>query len=259
VVDHDDGPWTVDHGLLSMICGQVRYIVRKEVLMHILLVLIILLTISACSSSLEYPTIVYSTVTHPTFIHHAEPNLRIDTDWVEDAGCSLDQHGHYSGGLCSPDSPLRKLGCERIEVNHLFGGLPYPVVMCANDSLEPLGTDYTDAGCYLSHHTEALLTFRDGSYQFVGKEEITAMSVPIESPDEALSYILASTEYYEMYGIEIDSHYEYFATNVEDTFVEEKPEGYLLHLFYDIEPRCGCGDHYTESVDFLVQRDCRIK
>lgn len=222
-------------------------------------VLLFLFAISACSSSLEYPTVIYPTVVNPTVINHTEPNIKINTDWIEEAGCPLDQYspGHYSA-LCSPQSPLFELGCERIEVNHLLGGLSYPVVTCENDNLEPLGTDYIDTGCYLSHRTEALLTFRDGSYQFVGREEIKAMSVPIESPDEALSYILATTDYYAMYGIEIESYYVYYTDSVEDTFVEETPDGYLLHLFYNLEPRCGCGDHYTETADVLVQRDGRI-
>jgi hypothetical protein len=213
-------------------------------------VLLVLFAISACSSSSK----------HPTVVHHTEPNLMINTDWIEDAGCPLTEYipGHYSG-LCSSESPLLELGCERIDVNHLLGGLPYPVVTCENSGLEPLGTDFTVVGCYLSYRTEAFLTFRDGAYQFIGKEEIKNMSVPIESPDEALSYVLASTNYYAIYDIEVDSYNYYFVNEIKDTFVEETQNGYLVHLFSDLEPHCGCGEHYTDAVDILVDRDGNIK
>lgn len=214
-------------------------------------VMLALFAISACSSLSK----------HPTVIHHAPPSLEINTDWIEEAGCDLNEYspGHYSG-TCSSESPLLKMGCERIKATYLFGALPYPVVICTNSGLEPLGSDYVEVGCYLSQHTKALLIFRDGTYQFVGVDDIKAMSVPIESPEEALSYVLAVTDdYYEMYDIEIESSYEYFVNEIEDTFVEQTQNGYLLHLFVNLEPKCSCGNHYTDAVDVLVDREGEIK
>jgi hypothetical protein len=240
---------------------------KKAIAVQVLLVLFV---ISACSPSTvvetdqatRQPTVqIDQESKQPVVTHHAMPNLRVDTGWIKDAGCSLHQYssGYYSGS-CSSESPLLKLGCESIEVKDVLGGLPYPVVTCTNSSLMPLGEDYTQVGCYLSQRTEALLTFRDGIYQFVGVDEVKAMSVPIESPEEALSYVLAVTDdYYEMYDIEIESYYEYFVDEIEDTFVEQTQNGYLLHLFANLEPKCSCGDHYTDAVDVLVDRDGEIK
>jgi hypothetical protein len=195
----------------------------------------------------------------PSVIHHTAPTLKVNTDWIKKAGCPLKKYysGRYSG-TCSSDSPLLKMGCEEIEVRDLFGGLPYPVVTCENYGSEPLGTNYKEAGCYLSSHTETLLTFRNDTYQFIGTEEIRAMSVPIESPDEALSYVLATTDYYALYDIKPDSYSYYLVDEIEETFVQETQNGYLLHLFSDLDP-CGCGDHYTDAVGILVSKDGVIK
>jgi hypothetical protein len=211
---------------------------------------LVLSMISACSSFTKTPEV----------IEHPVPDLQVGTEWVEQAGCALDRYspGHYSG-TCSEDSPLAMMGCERITASDLLGGLPYPVVICENTELDSLGDDSVQVGCYLSYRTEALLTYRDGVYQFIGKDEIKTISVPIESPDEALSYVLASTNYYAMYDIEIDSFYHYFPSEIEETFVEETQNGFLLHLFVNLEPECGCEIHYTDAVEVSVDRDGNIR
>lgn len=208
------------------------------------------------TSTSEPPTPISK---QPKIIHHTAPNLKVDTDWIKEAGCPLNEYtpGRYSA-TCSSNSPLLKMGCEGITANDLFGGLAYPVVTCENYGLEPLGSNYKEAGCYLSGHTESLLTFRDDAYQFIGTGEIQAMSVPIDSAEEALSYALAATDYYALYDIEIDAWYFYLVDEIEETFVQETRDGYLVHLFSDLNP-CGCDVHYTDAVDILVSSDGGIK
>ena len=211
--------------------------------------LLFLFILVACSPTYKQPTV----------IHHAMPNLKVSTDWVETAGCHLNATSpeRYSGS-CTSESPLLKMGCERIEVSYLFGGLSFPVVTCANSDLELLGTDYAQVGC-MFQQTEAFLTLKDGNYQFVGTDEIKAMSVPIDSPDEALSYALVTTDYYAAYDFIINSYREFLVDKIEDTFVEEVPNGYIVHLFSNQEPQCGCGTHYTNSVAVLVYKNGNIK
>jgi hypothetical protein len=214
------------------------------------LVVLFLFVISACSS-----------VKHPKIVNHKAPNLHVDTDWIEKAGCHLsnDYAGNY-WGTCAPDSPLLSMGCQEIIVDDLLGGLPHPVVKCAIPELaEPSRAGFTHVGCALSGLNEALLTFKDGAYQIVGNDEIKSMTVPIESPDEALSYVLATTKYYTMYDIEIHSGYIYFISKIEASFVKQTRHGYLLHLFSGPEPQCGFGNHYTEAVDILVDNDGNIE
>ena len=213
--------------------------------------------VSACSSS---TVVTDEAPKQPIVIHHEPPKLRMNTDWVEDAGCKLTRYAPWSySGNCLPYSSLREMGCERIEANYLLGGLSYPVATCTNSNLEPLGPHSEKVGCLLSERTEALIALVNGTYQFVGPEDIKTLSVPIESPNEALSYVLASKDYYAMYDIEIESYYEYFVDQIDDTFVEETEKGYLVHLFVGVEPVCSCGDHYTDAVDILVTREGKIK
>lgn len=234
-------------------------------------ILLFLLVVSACSPKTNqelYQTRVEVTqetnqptveatqeFNHPTVIHHKAPDSKVETDWIEKAGCPLNEYssGLYSG-TCSSDSPLLKMGCDSITVDDLLGGLPYPMVTCENSNLMPLGNDYSQIGCYLSQRTVSLLTFRDGTYQFIGAKDVKAMSVPIESQEEALSYVLSTTKYYARYDIEIESYYEYYVDKIEATFIEETPKGYHLHLFSEPDP-CGCDNHYTDAVDIIVDRN----
>jgi hypothetical protein len=190
----------------------------------------------------------------PKIIHHASPNLHVDTDWIEQAGCALNEH---NWGTCLPDSPLKKLGCDEIWVLDLFGGLDYPVIMCNSNEVTSPGAHFVHAGCYLSEHYEAYIMFRDGEYQFVeGIREFRSLFAPIESADEALSYALAATDYYATYEIEIDPEYTYFVDEIEETYAKDVQDGYLLHLFIDLGECCGSGS--TDAVDIVVRRDGTI-
>jgi hypothetical protein len=215
----------------------------------IILIIPFLLLLSACSSVSKTPEI----------IRHSLPITDLDTSWIESAGCQ--QQGiypRYFYANCPPNSPLRELGCEEITVDNLLGGLPYPIAICENHQYQVNDPVFTKVGCLLSTRNEALLLFKEGVYQLVDIEDLKSIVAPIESSEEALSYVLATTNYRAMYNLEIDP-YKYFVNKIEETCVLETPTGYLVHLFYDQEPYCGCGKHYTNVVDIHVDKDGKTR
>lgn len=191
---------------------------------------------------------------NPIIIHHAKPSLKVDTAWIKNAGCTP---------ACPPESPLYKLGCEEIVVEDVYGGLAQPVVRCVNrfgTGNAPINDHFIMTGCTLSTRHEALITFKNGAYEFVTRSKLESFSVPIDSPDEALSYALASTKYLAWYDTEstrFDSEY-YFVDKVDETFVTETQEGYRVHLFSEFEPKCSCAEHFKNQVDVLIGRDGSI-
>ena len=217
------------------------------------IVLLFFFSISACSS--VNTAVVTPQSKHPTVIQHTAPDLKVDRKWLKEGGCSLSEHNY---GSCSPDSPIRKFGCEEVRVNDFYGGLPYPAVLCLNYSNEPLGAGFTQAGCYLSNHRVALLVYRNGGYSLIREGKLGTITAPIDSPEEALSYVIASTDYYPLYDIEIEDYYYYYVDEIEETFIQETRNGYLLHLFYDVEPVCSCAEHYTDMVDVHVNGNGEI-
>ena len=80
---------------------------------------------------------------------------------------------------------------------------------------------------------------------------------PIESEDEALSYALAATGLGVRYGLTAQTDLRYFVNRLEDTNVQQIPQGYQVHLFdYKV---CGCGPHPTYAVDVLVTNDGQVR
>jgi len=93
--------------------------------------------------------------------------------------------------------------------------------------------------------------FRDNQFELVETEdEFRSIFAPVAGPQEALSYALAVKHLSAYYGLGINSRYQYFVDEIEDTHVEERADGYLVHLFfYEV---FGCGPHLTYKVDVNV-------
>lgn len=215
----------------------------------IFLIIPILLLLSACSSASKPPEV----------IRHSIPEIELDTTWIESAGCQeQNTNSRYFHASCPENSTLRNLGCEDIFVDYLLGGLPYPVASCWNYEYLVDNPVFTEEGCLLSKRNEALLMFKEGVYQFVDNEDLKSLAAPIESTEEALSYVLATTKYYAIYNLKTGP-YRYYVNKIEETYVIETSNGYLVHLFYDQEPYCGCGKHYTNVVDIRVDKDGSTK
>jgi hypothetical protein len=194
-------------------------------------------------------------------VNHSEPDLAVNTDWLEKAGCTPGEGGS-AWWDCTPAGPLGTLGCEQVRVDALLGGLSpsYPLVECVDYIVEPLDKPgWRREGCMVSY-LRTHVTFKDDSYQLIdGAAELQPVYAPVESADKALSYALAATDLHAHYGQVVESFGRYLTNELEDTHVEEIGGGYAVHLFRAQRPLCGCGLHTVDAVDVLVTREGQVK
>lgn len=177
----------------------------------------------------------------------------------------------YGVVTCKPETgSLAALECNEIRgpPSDLLGALDpaYPIAYCTTRNGEktigvewvslgdyaysPQGDYFYAAGCMLLTYVRYVV-FRDTQLALIETEdEFRDLFAPIETADEALSYVLAVTGLYAYYGLELDSEYVYFVDVIEDAHVDPVADGYVVHLFQ--EEVCGCGPHPTSAVDFHV-------
>jgi hypothetical protein len=220
---------------------------NKRLLLQVVSLFLIVLVSVACGN--------------PKVVNHPRPDLTVNTDWLETAGCTP-REGLSGLWDCRYRSPLVTLGCEHITIFDLLGGLSpsHPLVICANDSGK-IGnsTKFRKGGCIMPSFSSQLL-FKDDAYQLVsGAAELQTVFAPVESRDEALSYALAATNLYARYGQQIHQYFRYHVNALEDTHVDEVTDGYVVHLFTPAQPECGCGVHTVYAVDVLVTREGQVQ
>jgi hypothetical protein len=196
----------------------------------------------------------------PRFLNHPQPNLSITFDVFDAAGCLKD-----SSGQCISDSTLAALGCDEVQVPpSLLGGLnpSYPIAVCQlipdqaeTDTQAEIGKGlyffYTGGlfGRYVRY-----VIFQDGEFRLLKSEaEFRAIYAPVETPEEALSYVVAVTNLSACYGISYDPAYKYEVGTIEDTHVTLEADGYKLHLFHD--KVFGCGPHWISEVEIHVSAE----
>ncbi len=189
----------------------------------------------------------------PQFINHPPPNLAISMDVFTD------------------DTLLANFGCDEIQAApSLIGGLEptYPIAICAiqygqGERTEELAAEI-ESGQFI-YYTGGLfgtyiryIIYQNGEFVLLKtEEELRKLFAPIESPDEALSYVLAVKNLSAYYGLDYDPAFEYEVDTIEDTFVTPDTDGYLVHLFHD--QMFGCGPHWTSEVDVHVSVEGNIE
>lgn len=197
----------------------------------------------------------------PKIINHPPPpNIPVAFDEFTNAGCPAGT----SDQPCGADTALADFGCSDILIpSNFIGGLnpPYPIALCQIDlrsgTTSPEIESEIDAGEYiyplggLSGSFIRYVVFQDGEYRLLKTEdEFRTMYAPIESPEEALSYVLAVTRYSASYGMEYDPTMKYEVRTLEDTYVTSESDGYILHLYF--HQFYGCGPHWTSAVDVHI-------
>jgi hypothetical protein len=92
---------------------------------------------------------------------------------------------------------------------------------------------------------------RDDQFELVETgDAFRSVFAPIETPEEALSYVLAVRNLKAYYDLDFNPKYQYFVDEIEETHVEETTSGYLVHVFfYEV---FGCGPHLTYAVDVTI-------
>jgi hypothetical protein len=191
--------------------------------------------------------------------NHPRPDLTMDFGSFDEVGCPPDGSGLR---YCEEDSPLMALGCDQIrKPSDLLGGLEpaLPMAVCLVEPFRhPDQPDSIDAEGEYIYRTGGLMPvyvryviIRDDQFQLIKSEELfREVFAPIETENEALSYALALRNVSAYYGIELNTDYEYFVDQLEDTHVEISSDGYSVHLYnYQF---FGCGPHYTYVIDLKV-------
>lgn len=193
----------------------------------------LLISLSACQSK-------------PKFINHPAPNLTVSMDAFSD------------------ETLAAQFGCNEILApSNLIGGLEpaYPIAICSNQYISGEGTEeleaLIDSGQFF-YYTGGLfgsyvryIVYQNGEFVLLNTEEdLRKLFAPIESPDEALSYVMAVKNLSASYGIQYDAAYEYEVDTIEDTYVTPDTDGYLVHVFHD--QVFGCGPHWVSEVDVHV-------
>lgn len=182
----------------------------------------------------------------PEFINHPPPNLSISMDVFAD------------------EARVAAFGCTEIGApSNLIGGLEpsYPMAVCAiqlwsGDGSKELTTEiengqfvyYTGGlfGSYIRY-----IIFQNGEFALLKTEaDLQNVFAPIESPEEALSFVLAARNLSAYYGLQYDPAYKYEVDTIEDTYAARNTDGYLVHLFHD--QAFGCGPHWISEVDVDV-------
>lgn len=185
----------------------------------------------------------------PEFVNHPAPDLSISMDAFSD------------------ETLAAQLGCNEIWApSNLIGGLEpaYPIAICANQYTPGEGTEELEAliesGQFI-YYTGGLfgsyiryIVYQNGEFVLLNTEEdLRQQFAPIESPTEALSYVLAVKNLSANYGIQYDAAYKYEVDTIEDTYVTPDTDGYLVHLFYD--QIIGCGPHWIFEVDVHISTE----
>ena len=187
----------------------------------------------------------------PKFINHPAPNLTVSFDAFNN------------------DENIAALGCDEIQApSSLIGGLNplYPIAICAirpSEASEELKAEI-DGGQFF-YYTGGLfgnyvryVVHQNGEFVLLKtEEEFRRLFAPIESPEEALSYVLAVRNLSAYYGLEYQPAYEYEVDTIEDTYITTEADGYRVHLFYD--QVFGCGPHWISEVDVRVSVEGKVE
>lgn len=236
-------------------------------------ILIYVFGIIACSSIAIPPTATPTQASSPIatltstpilFVNHPKPELSITFDVFKDVGCPLEQYGE---GLCNRDSPLFAFECAKIrEPSNLLGGLEpaYPIATCivishllnpdepgkVESKMMAEGEYFYRGGGIVPEYIRYVIV-RNNQFQLIKTEdEFRKIYAPIETPEEALSYVLAVKDLSAYYGLKQNPDYEYRAEVIEDTYVKPIANGYHLHLYhYELYT---CGPHWKSVVEMQI-------
>ena len=198
----------------------------------------------------------------PTIINHERPAIEVDFSPFENAGCV--SNGYYYE--CDEQGALSG-GCTSISKSDMLGGLSptYPIAFC--NYIYPEGSKKTvdfSLECFDANvriygwDCSRIVIYKDSQYILIkNMEEFRSHFVPVDSSEEALGFAFVSSDFYPIFGHEMQKNYVYYVQIIEDTYVEKITDGYIVHLFYT--HFIGCGPHDTEAVDVKVTYDGYVK
>jgi hypothetical protein len=206
------------------------------------------------------PACLLTNLNLPRVKNHTSPEFSLDPAGFDDSSCP-EQNGLR---ICQPDGALGQIGCEQLrQPGEVLGKLQpaYPLRMCLIRSVSgqpPAEGEFIyREGCLMSEYVRYVV-MENGQLRILKSiADLQQTYAPIENEDEALSYALAATGLGVRYGLTTQADLRYFVKRLEDTNVQQIPQGYQVHLFdYKV---CGCGPHPTYAVEVLVTSDGQVR
>jgi hypothetical protein len=216
---------------------------------------IAIITLSACQSNTSATPQSEPQPTPITVINHTKPKITVDLSPFRELGCDFNGHDFFN---CKEGNPSLELGCEYLEIEPLLGGLTpnYSIARC---SFRLEDDDFPRDDCIFydgvaSYNCIQYIIYKDGEYIHIKTmKEFRSYFAPVDSPEEALGFALATGNYSAKYGHNQWKNYFYYTEKLEDSYVQSSEEGYLVHLF---ELRLvNCERLITDAVDLKVTAD----
>jgi hypothetical protein len=198
-------------------------------------------------------------------IHHERPNIETDFSPFQNIGCAkTDENDKLY--QCEENSPLFVIGCDFVEEVPLLGGLTpnYPTARCTQETDEEFAfvvlppDECLYANGFMTTFCNRYLIYKDNDFQLIKTmDEFRTLFAPIDSPNEALGFVLARGRYTAKYNQTESSKHVYMVQELEDTYIETTTDGYIVHVFY--APLFGCGVFETSAVGVKVTHDGQIE
>lgn len=188
-------------------------------------------------------------------IQHPAPSLKVDNSYFSSLGC-------FSDPSCLPRElqdiahPIDNIS----EPADILGGLTpaFPLAVATTHgftSEDEIPAVYVKR-CMVQQYVRYLVIVDEEIHLVDSIEGLASIYAPLDSPDEALSYAIASTGSSAVYDLYENRELKFYVDAPEETFVREVNGGYLVHLFNTF--LCGCGPHIVKSVNVTVKTDGAI-
>jgi len=112
-------------------------------------------------------------------------------------------------------------------------------------------------GCMFVSGTSLIVHDSSGFNQICNQQDLKNYFSPIETKEEALSYVYAATGLSPSYNFELKSRYRTFVDTINTTYSIKSDNGFIVNLFdYQL---CGCGPHTHFMIIYEVSFEGDIR
>lgn len=194
--------------------------------------------------------------TQQRIIEHPAPEMSMDHAYFSEQGC-FKEPSCDPEGFIQPVPPITMIRKPSDLLDGLTPALPLALgsTMLYQDEGE-IPAVYVNR-CMRYQFIRYLVRVNDETILVDSTEMMAKIFAPIDSVEEALSYTIATTGYAALFDLETIKKPTLYIDQVEESFVEEIDNGYIVHLFDTF--LCGCGPHVMQSVAVTVLQDGSIQ
>jgi len=185
-----------------------------------------------------------------------EFNAKVNVDPLLQAGCVRTREGLD----CSQGEGVKAFGCMPVSrVEDLLGALTpgAAIAECNTMARDVEREGILHLGCMVPVVRRYLVASGGKIELITSKGAFAARFAPVETPEEALAFALGLTGAHAEREVVIPANTEVYVDHVDPTYVERRPDGFVVHLF--AFQLCGCGPHDHLAVDVLVTRDGEVR